>query len=555
MRFIIATILAALPIWISACDAADPSALTSARRATRDGSAGDDDSPSKNSGNPDDSNGSGDDGARGTRDAGRSSDGTPAATGPLVSGLAIREIAVFQGVKIAIVRNGQKVTPRNAPVVAARDALVRVYVSPDAGFSPHATVAQLRLSAGGTSFPVLEDTKTITAASTDELVDSTFNFRVPAASLPPDVQFSVALREAKGGASSPGTASAAQYPTTGALEALEARSSGAQLKVRIVPIRYEADGAQRAPDTSPAQIELYRKAFQAAYPAAAIDLTVRDPVPWQSAIAADGSGWAEVLEQVHTVREQDKAAPDVYYHGVFSPAASESAFCSQGCVAGLCALLSNGSDDEAALRGCVGLGFSGESSAHTAVHEIGHAHGREHAPCDGEADADAKYPYAAGSIGAWGYDITTGTLFAPSKHKDFMSYCEPAWVSDYTYKALFERMVAVNRVQPSFAASARAREGAPPQAERSFRYLHLLKDGATRWGRSVMMRDAPRGETRTLQYLASNGTVLGEATAQLLPLSDISGGMLLVPELSASWTTLRVSGPPGTAAREIARAP
>jgi hypothetical protein len=90
-------------------------------------------------------------------------------------------------------------------------------------------------------------------------------------------------------------------------------------------------------------------------------------------------------------------------------------------------------------------------------HEVGHALGRKHAPClpsgrcnPSPANVDDHYPqygaFQSDSIGVFGFDATTNTVFNPANTFDFMSYsCTSAtpgigpcsqWVSAYTYMAL-----------------------------------------------------------------------------------------------------------------------
>jgi hypothetical protein len=79
-------------------------------------------------------------------------------------------------------------------------------------------------------------------------------------------------------------------------------------------------------------------------------------------------------------------------------------------------------------------------------HEIGHDLGRGHAPCNPgvcsppPANVDGNYPqygtFPAGSIGVFGFDPTTDSVFDPSSTFDFMAYRFPQWVSAYTYNGL-----------------------------------------------------------------------------------------------------------------------
>ena len=78
-------------------------------------------------------------------------------------------------------------------------------------------------------------------------------------------------------------------------------------------------------------------------------------------------------------------------------------------------------------------------------HEVGHALDRHHAPCSSgcsvsPADPDPNYPqygsFRSDSIGVFGFDPTSNTVFAPSGYSDFMAYFFPQWVSAYTYNGL-----------------------------------------------------------------------------------------------------------------------
>jgi hypothetical protein len=97
--------------------------------------------------------------------------------------------------------------------------------------------------------------------------------------------------------------------------------------------------------------------------------------------------------------------------------------------------------------------FAGEIAAQ----EIGHNHGRRHAPGCGAGRPDRTYPAGTdiygnagiSTIGAWGVDLRTLTLRPPDSNYDFMGYCNSAgqtWVGPYTYRALLGalRSIALN---------------------------------------------------------------------------------------------------------------
>jgi len=452
--------------------------------------------------------------------------GDPPVTGlPLIPDLGISEIAVFQGVKIAIERGSVKTTTRAADVIAGREALVRVYVTPKSGWTAREVLGELKLvSATGT--------KTFTAsafpssASTDATLTSTINFNVPSSVLAVDTTYSVSLF-AKGGATA-GDTSGARYPANGSTESLDARSTGEVLKIKIVPVKYMADGTGRLPDISAAQIERYRKAFYAMYPAKRVEVTVREPYVWSTAIDRSGSGFSSLLQAMVRLRQTDGAPKDVYYYGAFAAKDSFSNYCYGGCVTGLCGLLTYPSDSTG--RACVGVGFSGTQSADTAAHEIGHAHGRSHAPC-GTSDYDSRYPYSGGTLGAWGYDVVDKRLYNPTTYKDFMGYCSPSWISDYTYKALASRM--------SYVASSPMMVF-PEGVTRNYRFVDVGADGRLTRGESVTLNEPPMGEPHTVKYVAEDGSVVQTATGHYYPYDDLPGGYMLVPEIPSNVRSISV---------------
>ncbi len=74
------------------------------------------------------------------------------------------------------------------------------------------------------------------------------------------------------------------------------------------------------------------------------------------------------------------------------------------------------------------------------AHELGHNMSLLHAPCVAIDQLDDGFPYTNGGIGAWGYDFATNRVVEPHT-PDFMSYCRPPWVSDYSFtKALHFRL-------------------------------------------------------------------------------------------------------------------
>ncbi|MBI2392448.1 MAG: hypothetical protein HYV09_22880 [Deltaproteobacteria bacterium] len=271
------------------------------------------------------------------------------------------------------------------------------------------------------------------------------------------------------------------------------------------------------------------------FPAKRVEVTVRAPVAWTTTIGANGTGFSTVLQAMVKLRASDGAPKDVYYYGAFAPNTSFSTYCGYGCVTGLCGLLTYPSD--ATGRACVGVGFSGSDSAQTAAHEIGHAHGRAHAPCS-TSDYDSAYPYSGGAIGAWGWDLVQKKLLNPSTTKDFMGYCRPSWVSDYTFRALGTRMSYVSGSADVIVPSDSSSAGAP----RAYRFVDVAGDGRLTWGDRVMLPEPPLAEPHTVRWLDASGTVLESATGHYYPYDDLAGGYMLVPEAPIGAASVAVGG-------------
>ena len=103
-------------------------------------------------------------------------------------------------------------------------------------------------------------------------------------------------------------------------------------------------------------------------------------------------------------------------------------------------------------------GFVSTADVHGGViaHELGHNMNLGHAPCGSVTGVDLNFPYTDGTIGAWGYDLLEERLVDPS-HLDLMSYCGPAWISDYNFSKAASFRVHQERaaITAAYASSMR----------------------------------------------------------------------------------------------------
>lgn len=389
---------------------------------------GEDDAPASGG-----AGGSGATSATATSDASSSSGAT--ATLVAAPGLALSKVALYQAVERPLMVAGAPAAS-DVPIVAGRDALLRVFVDVDASYDGSPVTAELALSSGA----VLQVTQALTGSSAADDLASTLNFELPGASL--DAAF--AYRVSLGRPAAPGEQGSPLVYPSAAFEAAPAADPGSALHVELVPLLYAADGSNRAPDTSPEQLALIRDHLFEVFPVPDVVLTLHDPVSYPSVVQSSGMGWQDLIDFMAALRAADGPAYEVYYFGLVSPVDTLDAYCNPSCVVGKAR---EGPVFDPDFRVGVGVGFTGDHTALTVRHEMGHAHGRDHAPCKASDNLDPSYPHADGSTGVWGYDLVNGTLMPPEL-PDMMGNCKPTWVSDYTYEALFARIVAVNAAKP-----------------------------------------------------------------------------------------------------------
>ncbi len=458
-------------------------------------------------------------GAAGTGGSGETT--KPASALFVATDVTITEVALFQGVKLSLMKDGAAGKNTYASAVAGRGGLVRVYLKLGQSYTARSLTAELTLRSPDGTDTIRQSKLTVSQNSTDSSLTSTLNFTLAAADIAAGSSFKVRILNDTLITTIEGAP--AQYPDDNSVASFNAVASG-KLRVKLVPVRYDADGSGRLPDTSAEQVERYRTAFMEQYPVTDVEVTVRDAIAWTSAIGANGSGFDDVLEEMVYVRASDRPSSDVYYMGIFAPTSSFQKYCGGGCVTGLSGLVYNASDSQG--RASVGVGFSGTSSADTSVHEVGHAHGREHSPCG--TSGSRNYPYANGAIGSWGYGILSKKLYSSTSYSDFMGYCNPTWVSDYTYGALLTRVKAVSPLTKSFAL---------PGGE--YRFVKINADGNLRWGRSVTLPEAPTNTPTAIRAIEGNGTIRN-VTGYYYPFAETAGGYMLVRKSDVSGKRIEI---------------
>jgi hypothetical protein len=437
-----------------------------------------------------------------------------------VTGLSLSGIDVYQTVQIPIMKGRTAVTPRNADVVVGRKAVFRVYVTPEAGWTARQVSARVELTDVATPAP--NQTKVFhaplrpAAASSDADLKSTFQVNVPADAIGTDTRYAVTLVECDGAAPT-GDGSRARFPSQG-FDPLAARKTG-PLKINVIPIS--------GTNTSMQGLEPFKQRLEAVYPITNVQFTIGAP------LTATAATMCALLSSVTTRRSQERPPNDVYYYGLAPGILGMQSGCS--------------TTSTSPTSGKVSAGWAqgytpddGRTGAATMCHELGHAHGRYHAPCNVQ-DPDARYPYPGANIGVWGYDNRSGTFLQPTS-KDMMSYCpEPrwsAWISDYTYQAILERAAVVNG-QPEVPAPFDASD--IPVAWRL-----LVSDSAgVHWEKEpLLVYGTPEGDPLGAVIYGTDGPVAQVLVYRQHLEDGVSDRafMLTLPEPDPSWRAIEVPG-------------
>ena len=436
-------------------------------------------------------------------------DPNPTASFVGAAGVTVSQVNIYQGPERVLALGGAA-QPANVPLVAGRDALVRVFYQAAPEQVGKTVVGRLEIVGQEVPFEV---EAVVAAGSVQEQLETTINFLIPGDVIGEVFEYRVSILE-DGEADNP----TAHHPVEG-FEGHVVEGPRNTFRVMMVPFQYNADGSGRTPDMSPEAIEAYRQRFLQLFPVSNVQVAAREPVPWNQQISPFGQGWQEVGQQLFQIRESEKPSDDWYYYALFQPTSSVAQFCSQGCLLGVTLLNDQPLDvGNPALRIALGVGFP-EVSKDTAAHELGHAHGRAHAPCGGPDGIDPGFPYAGAGIGPWSWDVVGKGLVNPAGMTDIMGYCDNQWVSDYTFNALLSRGQHVN--MPKW-------QEAPAADERvAYDVISVNGAGQAEWQQRIT-RETLR-ELPTVPVHLESKTATRDVQGHYYPYDHLPGGWLLVP--------------------------
>jgi hypothetical protein len=349
--------------------------------------------------------------------------------------IRVARVEVNQGVAIPVVLDGQliPVEARTAGLVKDRNALVQVFWSVPGNWQSRPIRAVLHLRNGQGQLDSIEVTKTISGSPTSGSLGGAITFQIPGAAFVGDMQFFVELWEGEPGHEGIPASSESPSAPFGGMEAIGVTSAPMEAKIVMVPVQYDYGNCHT--DTTATlnnNLQQFADHYFAQNPIHTLHIEVRS-----EKLVRDTQ--VTTLSQINTElverRFTDFAEPNEYYFALLD-ACSGGIDGAGGLAPGTPGPLKGLGD----LRVSTGLLAGLEFAKDTFVHESGHNQGRPHSPCGDVDGADDNYPHTSASIGVYGFNVFSGQFFAPSNHKDYMSYCNPPWVSDWTWGLVHEQV-------------------------------------------------------------------------------------------------------------------
>jgi hypothetical protein len=423
-----------------ACAADGDSADGSDTGSESDGGGGDgstdgdgaDDGADGGSGDGGSDDGATDDGGSGNGDDGGSGDDGDATLAK--GGIMLTKVTSDQGVAVDIGADGigVPVAQRDIPLVQNRATLIRAMWTVPPDWEAREIKGRITLHFPNGTEEEASKTMEIAEDAIEGQIDEAFFWYLPPEFIVPGLEYEVTLEEVDDSHDGePDGSNPPRLPYDGTAD-VGIEDSYMIMKVLLIPVQHELEGRDCDPAPVPTEdeVEAFRAELHAFNPTERVEVEVRDTFLWTQSM----SSFNPLLSALSQLRGPDDAPPEQYYYGLVDP-------CDGGPmnVGGQAIGIPNSPTvGNAWQRVAVGR-FEGtvNSEVGTFVHEIGHTQGRRHVLCSGQEDGyDPTYPYPGGDIGGYGFNIESWVFMSPNL-KEYMSYCGPAWVSDFGWNQVY----------------------------------------------------------------------------------------------------------------------
>jgi hypothetical protein len=452
-------------------------------------------------------------------------------------GIRLTRIVANQGVQIDLVADGAEVDPttHTARLVSGRRTLVRAFWSLHAEFAPRELIGRLTIRYPDGTELVDDRVEMVDGESIDN--GPSFQWLLD----PEDVHEGMTVRvqalepepeAATGTVSDPPPI----LPYAGAIE-MPVYEAMLEINVVVIPVLHQFEGCEQAPMPTDDDLVAMREQLEQNNAVQSARVTLGEPMPYTDPIGTSGTGFSPVLAALAIQRSMDAPEPNVYYYGILDPCDGFP----PGLLGQAIGIPTEATLENAVQRIATGRWQgTGEATAETFVHEIGHTQGRRHVRCSGgEAGPDPAYPHENGRIGVWGFGIHDFQLRAPTTARDYMTYCSNEFVSDYGWEQTLDTIEVLTSWD--YQDITPSDEGVLVGA------IHA--DGTSTWW--TARGGAPVDDTPARVVWTIDGLEVDRA-AYVEEMSDGPGTLVVapLPVGFASATALRLESP--TAVRSIA---
>ncbi len=172
----------------------------------------------------------------------------------------------------------------------------------------------------------------------------------------------------------------------------------------------------------------------------------------------------------------------------------------------------------------------------------------DHSPCGNPPFIDPDFPYQDGSSGAWGYDHRNDQLVNPEK-PDLMGYCEPRWISDYSFNHALRYQESQSRTPVLASVYA-------PSTRSLLLWGGVSEDGTLVLEPSFVVDTPPNMTSREGPYQltgeSSDGDVLFTVNFGMAEVADgVGGAFAFLLPVRTDWpdrlSRITLTGPEGIA--------
>lgn len=312
-------------------------------------------------------------------------------------------------IPLVLVTQSMQTLDGKVPLVSGRATVARVFVRGSTSGLPAAAV-RLRIFNGATLLGTLRGTAQPQTFTDETCCAATItvpaSMVVDGATIIADVDPDNTVAESNEGDNA--------WPLTGVSKAMRVVTVPT-VRIQLVPIKHNGTGAVGPSTTTISEL------MPAMYPTSQVIVTVHPEYATDLPALTDVGSWTAMLRRMELLRSVENGT--AYYFGVLA----------QPVASGVIGIATLGGFAE------VGVSSPIDKAQETFTHEMGHSFGRQHSPtpatCGSPSGVDPDYPRPDGQLGNSGYNVATGTVYAPSAY-DIMGYCDDTWASAFTYTGI-----------------------------------------------------------------------------------------------------------------------